>query len=78
MSKKPAKAKDQPKTEWPEEAINCPVIGCRRNLRLQPHPTLAGRVVALCDCPKKDGLAVYETDETNQILADQEENNGST
>ncbi len=56
---------------------NCPVLHCRRNLCLVTHPTQPGRLVAFCNCSKREGLAVYETDAI-QNLADQEENNGST
>jgi hypothetical protein len=45
-----------------EALVNCPVLHCRRNLKLQPHPTLPGRVMAVCNCGGPHaGLPVYET-----------------
>lgn len=58
-----AEAKAKAEAEVEVQKINCPVIGCRRNLTLQPHPTLPARLIALCNCncPRR-GLSVYETD----------------
>jgi hypothetical protein len=45
--------------------VNCPVLHCRRNLKLQPHPSLSGRVMAVCNCGGPHaGLPVYETNIT--------------
>lgn len=42
--------------------VNCPVLHCRRNLVLQPHPSQPGRVMAVCNCGGPHaGLPVYET-----------------
>lgn len=68
-----SKAKAEAKT------VNCPVPGCRRNLLLQPGQP--GRLVAFCTCPKRNGLAVYETDAptgNQETLAMEETTHGSS
>jgi hypothetical protein len=47
-------------------AVMCPVVSgewsCDAILVLQPHPTLPGRVIAVCNCTSAwSGQCVYET-----------------
>lgn len=47
-------------------AVMCPVVSgewsCDAILTLQPHPTLPGRVIAVCNCTSAwSGQCVYET-----------------
>lgn len=70
-SKTKAEAKAEAKTEAPK--INCPVIGCWRNLVLQPHPRIKNRLIAVCRCDDpRNGMPVYETDAPKTAPAEAE------